>query len=129
MLARCGQAAVALPGGDAIGTRPVDLHLDGLRKFGADIRMEHGVVKANAPGGLSPAAIDLAYTACGKFDGFFELNLSPWDVAAGAYIVQQAGGKVTDFGEGDNYIFGNSILAGSPATHQSLLKIIKRYPF
>ena len=78
---------------------------------------------------MGSAAIDLAYTACGKFDGFFELNLSPWDVAAGAYIVQQAGGKVTDFNEGVNYIFGNSILAGSRATHQSLLEIIKRYPF
>ncbi len=78
---------------------------------------------------MGSAAIDLAYTACGKFDGFFELNLSPWDVAAGAYIVQQAGGKVTDFNEGDNYIFGNSIMAGSKATHKHLLDIIKRYPF
>lgn len=78
---------------------------------------------------MGSAAIDLAYTACGKFDGFFELNLSPWDVAAGAYIVQQAGGKVTDFSEGDNYVFGNSILAGSIATHQQMLEIIKKFSF
>ncbi|MEY2924965.1 MAG: hypothetical protein RLZZ337_1513, partial [Bacteroidota bacterium] len=78
---------------------------------------------------IGSAAIDLAYTACGKFDGFFELNLSPWDVAAGAYIVQQAGGRVTDFTEGDNYIFGNSILAGTVSAHAQLLEIIRKYPF
>lgn len=75
---------------------------------------------------MGSAAIDLAYTACGKFDGFFELNLSPWDVAAGAYIVQQAGGKVTDFNNGDNYVFGNSILAGNPEIHKELLNVVKK---
>lgn len=60
---------------------------------------------------MGSAAVDLVYVACGRFDGFFEYNLNPWDVAGGAFIVQEAGGTVTDFqGEG-NYLFGESIIA------------------
>lgn len=65
LLARQGEARVALPGGDAIGTRPVDLHLKGLEQLGADIRMEHGVVRAFAPQKLHGAKIDLAYPSVG----------------------------------------------------------------
>lgn len=78
---------------------------------------------------MGSAAIDLVYTACGRFDAFFELNLSPWDVAAGAYIVQQAGGTVTDFSGGENYVFGNSILAGSKETYPAMKAIIKSKNF
>ena len=60
---------------------------------------------------LGSAAIDLAYVACGRMDGFFEYGLQPWDVAAGSFIVKQAGGKVRDFKGGDNYIFGKQIMA------------------
>ena len=73
---------------------------------------------------IGSAALDLAYTACGRFDGFFELGLSPWDVAAGAYIVQQAGGYVTDFKGKSNYLFGKEIVASSPNIHAEMLKII-----
>ena len=65
LLARCGQARVALPGGDAIGTRPVDLHLKGLEKFGVTFRLEHGVVHASVPGRLRPAKIKLEYPSVG----------------------------------------------------------------
>ena len=65
----------------------------GLRRFGA-------------------AAVDLAYTACGRFEGFFEYNLKPWDVAAGTLIVQEAGGFVADFKNGDDFIFGRELIAG-----------------
>jgi len=65
LLARAGSAHVALPGGDAIGTRPVDIHLKGLTKLGADITMRHGVVHATAPIGLSPAHIVLEYPSVG----------------------------------------------------------------
>lgn len=75
---------------------------------------------------MGSAAIDLAYTAEGKFNGFFELNLSPWDVAAGAYIVKQAGGMVIDFNGGDNYVFGRSIIAGNTSVVPELYEIIKR---
>jgi myo-inositol-1(or 4)-monophosphatase len=73
---------------------------------------------------MGSAAIDLAYTAIGRFDGFFELNLSPWDVAGGAYIVQQAGGIVSDFQETENFVFGTSIVAGNREIHAGLLQMI-----
>jgi len=62
---------------------------------------------------LGAAAVDLCYVACGRFDGFFEYNLNAWDVAAGALIVERAGGKVSDFSGGKNYLFGKEIVAAS----------------
>jgi myo-inositol-1(or 4)-monophosphatase len=62
---------------------------------------------------LGSAAADLCYVAAGRFDGFFEHALHAWDVAAGAFIVRQAGGKVTDFNGGDNWLFGGEIIASS----------------
>jgi myo-inositol-1(or 4)-monophosphatase len=62
---------------------------------------------------LGSAAIDLAYVACGRFDLFFEYNLNPWDIAAGALLVSEASGKVTDFKAGNNYLFGREIVAGN----------------
>lgn len=62
---------------------------------------------------LGSAAADLAYVACGRYEGFYEYNLKPWDVAAGAFLVQQAGGKVTDFSGGDDYLFGKEIVASN----------------
>jgi len=62
------------------------------------------------------ASLDLAWTACGVFDGFFELGLAPWDVAAGGLLVQEAGGVVTDWNGGDGWL-GGDILAASPAVH------------
>ncbi|MBR9860852.1 inositol monophosphatase [bacterium] len=76
---------------------------------------------------MGSAAIDLAYTAEGRFDAFFELNLSPWDVAAGAFIVEQAGGKVFDFKGGDDYIFGRSIMASNNKIDHSLLSLIQSH--
>ncbi len=62
---------------------------------------------------LGSAAADLAYVACGRYDGFYEYNLKAWDVAAGAFIVQKAGGKVSDFRGGDDYLFGAEIVASN----------------
>ncbi|MEM6360815.1 MAG: inositol monophosphatase family protein [Bacteroidota bacterium] len=73
---------------------------------------------------LGSAAVDLVYVACGRFEGFFEYNLNAWDVAAGAFIVQQAGGQVTDFKGDDDYIFGREIIAAGPI-HQEMLSAIK----
>jgi myo-inositol-1(or 4)-monophosphatase len=75
---------------------------------------------------MGSAAIDLAYTACGRFDAFYELNLSPWDVAGGSYIVQQAGGLVSDFDNKNNFVFGNSILAGNPNIHSKMIELIRK---
>jgi myo-inositol-1(or 4)-monophosphatase len=76
---------------------------------------------------LGSAATDLAYVACGRFDGFYEYNLSPWDVAAGVLIVKQAGGKVTDFSGGDNFIFGREIVAGNKDIFEGFLQDVGRY--
>ena len=75
---------------------------------------------------LGSAAVDLAYVACGRFDAFYEVGLSAWDVAAGAYIVQQAGGKVSDFNQGDNFIFGGEIIAGNPLITKQLQEVVKQ---
>lgn len=64
---------------------------------------------------MGSAAVDLAYTACGRFEGFFEYNLKPWDVAAGTLIVQEAGGTVSDFKGGDDFIFGRELIAACGA--------------
>ncbi len=55
---------------------------------------------------IGSAAVDLSYVACGRFEGFFEYGLNPWDVAAGSLIVEEAGGKLSDFSGNDNFIFG-----------------------
>jgi myo-inositol-1(or 4)-monophosphatase len=62
---------------------------------------------------LGSAAVDLSYVACGRFDAFFECDLKAWDVAAGAFIVQEAGGNVFDFDGGKNFIFGGQIIASN----------------
>lgn len=76
---------------------------------------------------LGSAATDLAYVACGRFDGFYEYSLSPWDVAAGAFIVQQAGGCVTDFKGNDDYIFGKEIVAGNKAFFNEFSGSVKTF--
>ncbi len=73
---------------------------------------------------LGSAAMDLAYVASGKLEGFFEYNLSPWDVAGGVFLVQQAGGVVTDFSGGDNYLHGGELCAGGNI-HAEMLKVVQ----
>ncbi len=75
---------------------------------------------------LGSAAIDLCYTACGKFDAFFEYSLSPWDVAAGALILQEAGGKITDFSGGTNWLYGKQILGCNQQIFDEIFDKIKR---
>lgn len=71
------------------------------------------------------AALDLAHLACGRCDGFFELGLSPWDVAAGSLLIKEAGGVVTDFGGTEEYIKTGNIVAGTPALHKEILMEVK----
>ena len=70
------------------------------------------------------AALDLAWVAAGVFEGFFELGLAPWDVAAGAVLIEEAGGVVSDWEGGPDYL-GGDVLAGSPAVHAALLEIVR----
>lgn len=72
------------------------------------------VQKTRAMRRLGSAVTDLVYTACGKFAFFYEAGLSPWDVAAGSLIVKEAGGIVSDFSGGENYILGKTIIASNP---------------
>ena len=74
------------------------------------------------------AALDLAWTASGTFDGFFELGLNTWDVAAGAALVLEVGGRVTDWEGGEGWIDTGNILAGAPAVHDVLLELAAKSP-
>jgi myo-inositol-1(or 4)-monophosphatase len=76
---------------------------------------------------LGSAATDLAYVACGRFEAFYEYSLSPWDVAAGALIVMQAGGKVSDFSSGNNYIFGKEIVACNNFVFKEFSDTVKKF--
>jgi myo-inositol-1(or 4)-monophosphatase len=85
------------------------------------IRIAKGVRRAGS------AALDLAYTAAGVFDGFFELHLAAWDVAAGSLLVREAGGVITDFSGGDRWFDRGNIVGAPPGVHRDLLALIKRY--
>jgi myo-inositol-1(or 4)-monophosphatase len=75
------------------------------------------------------AALDLAWTGAGVFDGFFELGLNTWDVAAGALVVTETGGRVTDWsGDPDSWLLNGDLLAGSPAVHSVLLELAAKAP-
>lgn len=65
------------------------------------------------------AAVDLAYVACGRYDVFFEAQLEAWDVAAGALLVREAGGRVTDYAGGDAWLTGRQVLATNGAVHEA----------
>jgi len=71
------------------------------------------------------AAMDLCYVACGRFDGFWELKLGPWDVAAGALMVLEAGGRISDFANGEFSIFGPEILATNGRIHGQMLEVLQ----
>jgi len=72
------------------------------------------------------AALDLCYVACGRLDGFWELKLKPWDTAAGALIVAEAGGKLSDFAGKPFSIWGNETLASNGFIHAEMLAALKR---
>jgi len=71
------------------------------------------------------AALDLAYTACGRFDGFWELKLNPWDIGAGVLLVAEAGGRVTDFSGGPVDLFRGEVLASNGIIHEKMQKVLK----
>lgn len=70
------------------------------------------------------AALDLCYVACGRYDGFWELGLSPWDMAAGSLLISEAGGLVSDLRGDANYLDTGNIVAGTPKVFAPLLKIV-----
>lgn len=70
------------------------------------------------------AALDLAYTAAGVYDGFFEFRLSPWDIGAGVLLVEEAGGLVSDLDGGAGYFHGGNVVAGGPAVQRELWEVV-----
>jgi len=73
------------------------------------------------------AAVDLCYVAAGRFDAFYEQALHAWDVAAGVFILQQAGGKTCDFNGGDKWLFGGELVSASGSYFNEFYSIIHRY--
>lgn len=84
------------------------------------MRNTHGLRRSGS------AAADLCYVASGRAEGFFESGLNPWDVAAGALIVERAGGVVTDFSGGKNYLYGKELIAGG-IVQKDMMDVIKKY--
>jgi myo-inositol-1(or 4)-monophosphatase len=70
------------------------------------------------------AALDLAYVAAGRYDGFWEFGLSPWDMAAGCLLITEAGGLVGDMEGNDSYLQSGNVLAGNPRIFGQLLQVI-----
>lgn len=73
---------------------------------------------------LGAAALDLCYVACGRLDGFWEIKLHPWDMAAGSLIVREAGGRVTDFSGETFSIYGNELVASNGLIHDQMLAVL-----
>lgn len=95
--------------------RYLDTYLD---MFKALITDSAGIRRAGA------AALDLAYVACGRLDGYWEIGLNPWDMAAGILLVQEAGGVITDFSFQDKYMESGNVIAANPKMHQEIYKAI-----
>jgi myo-inositol-1(or 4)-monophosphatase len=91
----------------------------GLRELGA---VQDGVAGLRRFGA---AALDLAFVAAGRLDGYWERNISPWDIAAGLLMVREAGGFVSDLDGGDAMFVKRHIVAGNETTHRELLALLK----
>jgi len=101
--------------------------------FAYDIRealqnnLDHFVkfaLKAQGMRRTGSAALDLCYVAAGRFDGFWEVKLNPWDMAAGSVIVREAGGRLTNFRGDDLSIYGQELVASNGHIHQAMLKVL-----
>jgi myo-inositol-1(or 4)-monophosphatase len=71
------------------------------------------------------AALDLAYVACGRLDGFWEFGLSPWDMAAGSLLILEAGGLIGDFDGAANYLDAGHVVCGAPKVYEQLLALVQ----
>jgi myo-inositol-1(or 4)-monophosphatase len=94
-------------------------HMDAYMAIFTDVMQKSAGLRR--PGA---ASLDLAWTAAGRYDGFFETGLKPWDMAAGALLITEAGGMVSDLHGSDTYLKTGHICAGNPDIHQQLLHII-----
>lgn len=93
-------------------------YLAAIQEF---LAMCHGIRR------FGSAALDLAYVACGRLDGFFEIGLKPWDVAAGALLVLEAGGAVSAIEDNNDYLFGKQIAVSNDKLQQAMLHVLRRH--
>lgn len=96
----------------------IDVYLNLLRELMPQCA---GVRRAGA------AALDLAYVACGRLDGFWEYGLKLWDVSAGSLLIKEAGGYVSGFESEESYLESGNIIAGTPKVHAQLEAIVRKY--
>jgi len=90
-----------------------------LDKFGAFLMKIQGIRR------MGSAALDLCYTAAGRFDGYWEMRLKPWDTAAGFLILMEAGGVITDFSGNEYSIYSDELLASNGRIHNQMLSVLK----
>jgi myo-inositol-1(or 4)-monophosphatase len=96
-------------------------HLDDyLRMFKSVTMATSGIRRPGA------AALDLAWVACGRIDGFWEIGLSPWDIAAGALLVREAGGLIGDLDGNEGFMDSGRVAASNPKIFNSLLQVLKQ---
>lgn len=88
------------------------------------VHFNNFVIRAQAIRLCGSAALDLCYVACGRFDGFWELKLKPWDVAAAALILQEAGGHISDFKDREFHIQGGETLGSNGLIHHQMLEVL-----
>lgn len=100
---------------------PYDIHSSTVNNLDHFENFARRALAIRRPGA---AAVDLAYTACGRFDGFWELKLEPWDVAAAALLVKEAGGRVSDFAGGPLDIYQPEILASNGLVHEVMVEVL-----
>ena len=100
---------------------PYDLRVSPVNNI---LHFNNFLVRAQAVRRCGSAALDLCYVACGRFDGFWELKLKPWDHAAGAVIVREAGGRVSDFKGGGFTITSQESLASNGLIHESMIRVL-----
>jgi myo-inositol-1(or 4)-monophosphatase len=89
--------------------------------------LEHFFLYSHGVRRLGSAATDLAYVACGRFEAFYEYSLHPWDVAAGSILVSEAGGRVSDFSQNDNYLFGGEMIGSNQGIYSEFTGIIHQH--
>ena len=100
-------------------------------RISADNNLDHFAdfaVRSQAVRRLGSAAMDLCYTACGRFDGYWEKKLSPWDQAAGSLILREAGGVITDFRGKPFDIYGDEVLGTNGLIHRQMMKVLLKRP-
>lgn len=96
----------------------LDNYLDMFKKVSLEVA---GIRRAGS------AALDLAYVAAGRLDGFWEYKLSPWDIAAGAILIREAGGLISDFDGAETFLETGNVVAGSPKVFKGLVQIVQAF--